>query len=113
MEKAVLNAHRREQMGKEATKKVRREKKIPAVFYGDGAPSIPIALNALELNQVLHMRSGANTIITLKISGESRKDRTAIIKEIQQHPVTEEIQHVDLHAISLTERIRVRVPLHD
>jgi len=61
---------------------------------------------------VLRTKAGENVILTLKISGDaSVKDKTVLIKEIQREPVKDGILHVDFNEISLTEALKVDVPL--
>jgi len=84
----------------------RREDKIPAVVYGKGVASEPLAVPAKELHQVLEM--GANQLIQLVFDGF---DRTVMIKEIQRHPVRGHVMHVDFHAVEMDRPIRAQVPL--
>jgi len=58
---------------------------------------------------------GENMIITLKVALDAKKkadERPVLIKEIQSHPVSGEILHVDFNEISLTKRLTVKVPIH-
>jgi len=112
MEKIVLKAEAREATGKKVAKDLRSKGLIPANVYkgGKGATSLQVA--AGDLSEVLRTKAGENVIITLKISGEgSQKDKTVVIKEIQREPIKNRILHVDFNEISLTEAIKVNVPL--
>ncbi|OGW84346.1 MAG: hypothetical protein A2987_06950, partial [Omnitrophica bacterium RIFCSPLOWO2_01_FULL_45_10] len=114
MEKVILKAESRTGAGKREAKALRAKGLIPAVVYKSGmktALSLQIALRGLE--EVLHTKAGENVIITLKISGKDKtiKDKTVLIKEIQRDPVSEKMLHVDFHEISLTEALKVNVPL--
>jgi len=65
-----------------------------------------------DLIEVLHTKAGENVIVTLKIAGDSKaKDKTVVIKEIQREPIKSQILHVDFNEISLTETLKVNVPL--
>lgn len=113
MEKVVLNAEIREEMGKTQVKKLRKEQAVPAVVYKGGKEAVSIKINTRELFEALHTSAGSNVLITLKFKGDKKsKDKTCIIKEIQRGPVKEDILHVDLNEISLTEKIKVKVPVH-
>jgi large subunit ribosomal protein L25 len=117
MEKVFLNAELREEFGKGAAGRLRKGGLIPAIVYKHGGKVTTVKLVKKELIKSLHTKAGENVIITLKISKEKDKakaqDKTVIIKEIQADPVKDEIIHVDFNEISLTEKIKVKVPLHD
>jgi len=112
MEKVILKADARSATGKRVAKDLRAKGIVPANVYksGKGALSLQISMDGLQ--EVLHTKAGENVIITLKISGEgSPKDKTVLIKEIQREPVKDTILHVDFNEISLTETLKVNVPL--
>ncbi|MDP3804876.1 MAG: 50S ribosomal protein L25 [Candidatus Omnitrophota bacterium] len=112
MEKVILKAAVRSATGKKVAKDLRAKGIIPANVYkaGKGALSLQVSMEAF--NEVLHTKAGENVIITLNISGEgSPKDKTVLIKEIQRQPVRDTILHVDFNEISLTETLKVNVPL--
>lgn len=116
MEKVILNAVIREELGKQASKRLRRLDSIPAVVYKKGKEVLPVKVNSRELFQVLHTSAGENVIITLKIKDETKepksvKNKTVIIKEIQYQPIKGDILHLDFNEISLTEKITVNVPI--
>jgi large subunit ribosomal protein L25 len=82
------------------------------VVYKGGASALSLKLSSRDFEEVLHTKAGENVIITLKISGgEKVKDKTVIVKEIQRDPIKSGLLHVDFNEISLTETIRVNVPL--
>ena len=107
-----LKVQTRNELGKKAAKAVRKSGGIPAILYGRGISPTPLAVSQKDLHRATHTKAGGNVLISLKVEGEkAKKDTTCLIKEAQRDPVTDEIQHVDFVAISLTEKIRVRVPL--
>jgi large subunit ribosomal protein L25 len=115
MEKIILNAEIREEKGKSRVKKLREAEIIPAIVYKDGKESINLKVKNRDLYNILQTSAGENVLVTLKVStkGDKKvKERTCIIKEIQRNPVKENIIHVDLKEISLTEEIKVKVPVH-
>ncbi|OGW74781.1 MAG: hypothetical protein A2Z72_05095 [Omnitrophica bacterium RBG_13_46_9] len=112
METIVLNAEVREETGKSKVKPLRKKGVIPAVMYRDGKESINLSVDKSDLFDVLHTTAGANVLVTLKIKGDKKKkDRICIIKEVQKNPLKEDIIHVDFNEISLTEKIKVKVPV--
>jgi len=111
MKTMLLKAELRTGLGKEAVKKVRKQKQIPAVAYGTDIKSTPITVSLDAFNQVVHTKAGENVVIDLTVEGLKDFKKTVVIKEVQHHPVTDLIVHVDFHTISLTEKIKVKVPV--
>ena len=103
----VLKADRRTQVGKQAVKHLRLKGRLPAVVYGEKQDPIVCSVDRKELEVILHDQ-GRNALLSLDLPDGQAQD-TTIIKEIQQHPLKGEMQHVDIHRISLTEKIIVEV----
>jgi large subunit ribosomal protein L25 len=66
-------------------------------------------LDAKSLQTALRSERGRNALITLKIGGTSH---AVLVKDIQRHPITRDIRHVDLHRVSLEKKIEASVPVH-
>lgn len=113
MEKVILKASVREETGKRFAKDLRNKGLVPANVYKSGKAATSLTVANKELEGTLHTKAGENVLITLKISGGGAavKDRTVLIKEIQRHPVRDNILHVDFNEISLTEVLKVNVPI--
>ncbi len=109
MEKVILKAQERNETGKKVAKDLRLKGLIPANVYKATEAAVNLQIVKTDLNEVLHTKAGTNVIITLKIEG--KKDKTVVIKELQREPLRGEILHIDFHEISLTEAIKVDVPL--
>ena len=108
MEQIKLKANLREQKGKQAAKKMRRDGFVPAVVYHRGEKSVDISLVDKEISKIIQASRGENILINLTVEKEKRP-RSVIIKELQQDPVKRSILHVDFNEISLTEKITVEV----
>ena len=113
MEKVILKAEVREGSGKRRAKDLRKKDIMPAVVYKGGKDALKLQLAVKDLETALHTKAGENVIVTLKIEGgkEKTKDKTVLIKEIQREPIKDRILHVDFNEISLTEALKVNVPL--
>lgn len=112
MEKVILKADVRTGVGKRIAKDLRLKGLIPANVYKGGKDALNLQLSTDDFEEVLQTKAGENVIITLKISGGANvKDKTVLIKEIQRDPVRENILHVDFNEISLTEVLKVNVPI--
>ncbi len=112
MEQVKLAGKVRTETGKAEIKRQRLKGITPAIVYRKGEKSMPLFLDSKAMDKALHTSAGENVIINLKVEGdEKKKDRTCIIKEIQHNPMTGNVIHVDFNEISLTETIKVSVPL--
>ncbi|RMD90219.1 MAG: 50S ribosomal protein L25 [Calditrichaeota bacterium] len=102
-----LNVELRKQIGKKFTHQLRREGKVPGVYYFHGEDTIPVAVDEKELKSVLH--SEASIVDLVFNNGKKTK---GVIREIQWDPVYGKPLHVDLMGVKLTETVTVEVPLH-
>ena len=107
----VITASTREGLGKEAARKVRNGGKIPAVFYGFGTDNaVSISVDPQNIEKALSDPKGSNGYFTLELDGNENPNRV-LIREIQRHPVTRRVLHVDLVAPNPTKEIVSAVPL--
>lgn len=104
-----LNAQIRAGAGKGASRRLRREYKVPAILYGGGKEPQPVVLDHNELARKLEHEAFYSHILNVKV-GE-RVER-AVLRDLQRHPYKPVIMHVDLQRVSETEELRMRVPLH-
>ncbi|MFH1441912.1 MAG: 50S ribosomal protein L25 [Candidatus Omnitrophota bacterium] len=112
MEELTLDAELRQEIGSAKARDLRRAGFIPAVIYKAGEKSEPIKVPSRQLIRLLHQHRLENALIKLKIkSGKQEKDKVCLIKEIQHDPVHDNIVHVDFNEISLTQAIKVNVPV--
>lgn len=112
MEKIVMKVFVREERGKNACKYIRRDGLVPGVVYKGGKEALSIAVDRKEIWKALHTEAGENVIITLNIEdGEKKTEKTVITHELQFDPIRDKIIHVDFHEITLTDIIRVGVPV--
>src|SRR5918912_1139888 len=109
MESVKLALRSRDGRGTKAAKAVRAEGDVPGVLYGRGNDPVAFRVDARELRHAVSGQSGTHAI--LDISLEGGKPRTAMIKELQRDPVRDRVVHLDLHEISLREKIQSVVPV--
>jgi large subunit ribosomal protein L25 len=101
-----LKADKRETTGK-ATRRLRREGRLPAVVYGQrAATSVEVATHDFER---VYARSGKTQLIDLVV-GSGRPSKV-LVKEVQVSPRYNTLLHVDFHQVSLSERLQVDVPV--
>jgi large subunit ribosomal protein L25 len=111
---ATLEATRRDTIGKNEARRTRRAGLVPAVLYGaatDGASkdATPIAVSPRALLRILHSESGANTLISLQLSGAG--DTRVLVKAYQLDPVTHEVLHADFYRVAMDRLLRVTIPV--
>jgi len=108
----ALVVEAREATGKGAARKLRAAGRIPAVLYGRGRDSLPLALDPRALERILRS-AGANALLDLTIQGRSDlSDTVALVKELQRDPLRGEIIHADLYQVDLSRAVEVEVPIH-
>jgi len=111
---AVLEAVKRDRFGKNEAGRLRREGQLPSVLYGGAAgasgkpEATPITVEPKALMRILHSDSGANTLITLKIDGDSSR---VMLREYQLDPVTHHLLHADFYKVAMDKVITVTVPI--
>jgi large subunit ribosomal protein L25 len=106
MEGITINAEKREESGKGASRGLRRKNMIPAILYSGGG-SLPIKFSRKELAQFINTIAGEQIMVNLQFAdGESR---LALMKDYQVDPIKGELLHADFLEVSLTEEVRVTI----
>ncbi len=108
--KIVVEAQERSDLGKNASRRLRRGGAVPGVVYGLDRPPFLVGVGERKIEEVLGLEAGRNTIFTLALAGQDRS-RAVMIKELQRDPVTERLVHVDFVRVDLTRAVRVNVPI--
>jgi large subunit ribosomal protein L25 len=113
MEMVEITVERRTGQGKSQARKLRRAGSIPAIFYGPKRTTLAVAIGAKEFDEKLAHLEGSHLIRLVNDGGKDAElhDKAVLLREVQRHPTTDAILHVDLFEVSLTERLTVSVPL--
>jgi large subunit ribosomal protein L25 len=106
-----LNASVRQGLGNGPARSLRREGRVPAVLYGPGTQPVSLAVSSRDLEHVVQKGNIRRTIFTLTIANGGTSTRSAVIKELQTHPVTGQYLHVDFYEIDMNRKLRVMVPV--
>jgi large subunit ribosomal protein L25 len=108
MSEVTLTAEHGRTTGTAASGRLRGEGSIPGVVYGHGIDPIAVSVARRELRAALHTEAGMNALINLQVDGGSH---LTIVKELQRHPVRNEVTHVDFLVINRDEVLTVDVPI--
>ena len=104
-----LDAEMRDDTGKGASRRLRRENKIPAVLYGAGRPAWSLTLPENQLVRNLQDEAFYASIIDLSLDGKTQK---VFLRDLQRHPAKPLILHVDLQRVRDDVAMTVVLPLH-
>jgi large subunit ribosomal protein L25 len=110
MDQKELRVELRTKTGKNFSRQLRAQGLIPGVVYGKGIESAAVTLNPKELIAALSGEAGRNTILTLVAEG-SLSGAPVILADACRDSIKGTFLHVDLHKISLTDKVRVEVPI--
>jgi large subunit ribosomal protein L25 len=105
----IINATTRDDQGKGASRRLRREEKIPAIVYGAGKEPSAISLNIHEITHLLENDDAYTSVLDLSID---KKVEPVIIKDLQRHPAKNTVTHVDLLRINMKQTIVTSIPLN-
>jgi large subunit ribosomal protein L25 len=103
-----IKGEKREVFGKNASRRLRRNGMVPVILYGAKEVNVPLTIKKTDIFQILKTETGENTVFEVSFNSETKN---AMIKELQKHPVTDEIIHVDLIQIAMDKAVRVSVPV--
>ena len=131
-----LTVERRPAIGTRPVRRLRRLGAIPGIVYGRSMDPITVSVNQREFLRLLHSKTGEHALVTLRLKdaapstslraasrAESRDaapsttlggtfwEKPVLVKAVQHDPVDGHITHIDFHAILLTERLKVKVPV--
>ncbi|MDQ6961321.1 MAG: 50S ribosomal protein L25/general stress protein Ctc [Mariprofundaceae bacterium] len=100
----------REETGRGAARRLRREDKIPAIVYGGNQPELSISLERFSLRKLLNEETFFTALLTVNIEGKG--DHTALLRDVQWDPITDEPLHLDFHRVNASDIVHADVPLH-
>ncbi|WP_155303962.1 50S ribosomal protein L25/general stress protein Ctc [Desulfosarcina widdelii] len=105
-----LRATLRETVGNGPSRALRREGKVPAILYGPNTEPVKLTIDKLDLEPIFKSGAVAQKLLKLDIDGVD--DTTNVmVKEIQKHPVSHNLLHLDLYRVSMDQKIKVMVPV--
>ena len=105
----VLNATKRDDMGKGASRRLRHAKKLPAVVYGGTREAVSITLEQKDVQHELPSEDFYSQVLSLNIDG-SKED--VLLRDIQHLPYKQEVLHMDFIRVDAKQVVHVHTPLH-
>ena len=107
--KIAIKAEPRSVQGTGASRRLRRESKVPGVLYGAGKDALPIEVDHKDLWFKLKMEAFHASILDLDLGGEKSQ---VLLRDYQMHPFRPLILHIDFQRVAANKKIHMRVPLH-
>ena len=104
-----LVAEPRSDLGKSASRRLRRSGRIPGVVYGAGKEPQSVSLVHDDVLHRLDRESFYSSILTLNVAEQGEQ---VVVKDLQRHPFKPDVLHIDFLRIDEKQKITMRVPLH-
>jgi large subunit ribosomal protein L25 len=112
MKSVPLKAYQRTQTRRSEVKKLRDSGRVPATIYGSVSKEAQnLELNAREFDDLMHHSASENLLVDLAVENDARAKRLALLQEVQHHPLSGKVLHVDFHEVAETEKVTVMVPV--
>ena len=107
MSEVVMSGTTRKTGRKGPARQLRRDGLVPGIVYGLGE-NVPFSTEAMPLMKMLDVKGGSNSVIRTKFEGDT-KERMVMIKQLDVHPITDVLVHLDLIELDLAKKIKVNV----
>ncbi|MFA3789823.1 50S ribosomal protein L25/general stress protein Ctc [Aliiglaciecola sp. SL4] len=104
-----LDAEVRTDLGKGASRRLRREDKVPAILYGAGKDPVSLTLAHNKVIQAQEFEAFYSHVLTLDIAGEKVD---ALVKDMQRHPYKPKVTHIDFLRVDKNKEVTTNIPLH-
>jgi large subunit ribosomal protein L25 len=108
MSELKIDVQKREKTGKGANRRARSGGLIPAVVYGGGKESVSIEIDRKSMLDLMKKAGSENPIYLLKLGDN---ERHAMIREVQTHPISRQVVHIDFQRVIMDQKIHVKVPV--
>ena len=106
----TITAEFRQDVGKGASRRLRRAGRVPAIIYGGHRDPVALTLDQHELRHAAEQESFYASIIEIRV-GEDLSQQ-AVVRDLHRHPYKPQIEHVDFMRVTADELLRIAVPIH-
>lgn len=110
MNNIELKAETRTTTGNNPARALRRSGRTPAILYGPEAEPVMLSIDTSEMENIIKLGNVGRSIFNLAVDG-GKKSRAAMIKELQMHPVSQDILHIDFYEVNMERKVKVMVPV--
>ena len=104
-----LDASARTDLGKGASRRLRREEKLPGIIYGGEEAPVSITLDHNKVNNAADFEAFYSHVLTLNVDGKATE---VLVKDMQRHPYKPKIMHIDFQRVVAGQDVHTNVPLH-
>jgi len=104
-----VSAQKRTKQGTGASRRLRRDGKVPGIVYGGKKPAVVIELDHNALYHQLRQEAFHASVLTLSLEGEKEP---VLLRSVNMHPFRVEVQHIDFQRVLADVKIQMKVPLH-
>jgi large subunit ribosomal protein L25 len=111
MKSVALNAFPRTLARRAGAKQLRSSGRIPAVIYGRQAQPQSLEVDGREFSDLIKNSASENLLLDLAVKEDARPKRLALLQEVQHHPLSGKVLHVDLHEVAEDEKVTISVPV--
>jgi len=106
-----IQVEARTKQRKRDARRLLRAGKIPAILYGPKMAPVTLALDKKEFSRRVAGLQGSH-LVRMKSAAAELAEKVALVKDMQFHPITDDVIHADFYEVDLSARIQVHVPLH-
>ncbi len=106
-----LTAEPRTQLGRGGARKVKAQGFIPGTMYGKSVAAMNLQFVAKDIAKLLSHAASENVLVDVALGGENARIQMALLQEVQHHPVSRRVLHLDLHAVAEDEVLHAHVPI--
>jgi len=99
----------RTEEGKGASRRLRNTGKVPAIIYGAGQDAVSVSISGNFVKKAFQNSDNFNTVLTVDVNGGATE--SCVVKDIQRHPSTGEVSHIDLQRAGADNKLIKKVPL--
>lgn len=110
MNNIELKAETRTTTGNNPARALRRSGRTPAILYGPEAQPVMLSIDTSEMENIIKQGNVGRSIFNLAVDS-GKKSRAAMIKELQTHPVSQDILHIDFYEVNMDRKVKVMVPV--
>jgi len=111
MKSLSLKAFPRALARRSRVRKLRASGRVPAVIYGRQTQPQNLEVGVKEIEDLIHHSVSETILVDLAVEGEGASRRLALVQEVQHHPLSGKVLHVDFHQVAENEKVTVTVPV--